>query len=1015
MKKNRILQFCIILLALIVVGCGNTSVERFRVTFVGLNGQVIEEKLVEVGTKPKYPSDPIIEGYKFIGWDKEIETVTSNAVVKALFERIAYKVTFKDNLGNLIEEKLYNKDEEIIYPTTNEIEGYHFVKFDKEVRNATEDVTITALYEKNEYTITIKDSFGKEISEKKYTYLDKVELPKPLEVEGYHFAFFDKVIDKVVSDEIITMIYEKNEYTITFKTSLGTIFLENQYQYLDEITMPTPPEVEGYVFIGFDKTVHTVTSNEEIIAIYEEKKIDLTIDEILIDHIGSTLNLNGMIHNNSNEAILEIIVNVNGNDYLFAYQNDNLIKISILTTIQQTTNLEIEVSLNINDGEIIHVYQATYLMEISFEYTNYVSYVEKLEFENVNTIDKYLESVDLANSKLVYTFSGIKYGGFRGTNELHAYDASNYRSRNSYGFEVAVDSNGLVITTGTLVDLPSNGCIFSGHGTSATLLEKNIKIGDYVVYDKTTGVAKLYRDETLSKLISTRERLLLAKTKIETAYNNLEALDYQEIMTVFNQTVLRFNQLLINYNASLATELNLLASKLHYMVIETNTVQVKSFWHYPMRANGYPENSTEEVQKFLDATSSLGINTIYINTNFNGGSVYQSEYLKQLKGANYTYEGYKDYLECFITEAHLRNIRVVAWTNTHICGDGYLPSHSKSTWVMLGYHGENNQGNMYFYDITNQEVQTFLVNVYRELAKEYDLDGIEYDFIRYPSSNLYSFEGTITDASKIVDYGYNDGAIELFKKTYNIIGDVKNLILIDTSVRNKWLEFKKTNVTKMVTLLSTAIREVNSDIMITAAVMTSLSGAIQTYSQDFGSWIKDGYVDNLDPMMYTGSNSYLDSRINSFTKTVNGDATIVVGISPDNSGGDSVTLSEQIKRISQDLSLGWSEFSSRNVYNNQEIMEGFKTIKRDYTVTIYDSKDKIRQNYAKHMLDLIVNYYSYVDQSINKEQFSEMFTSLYNNTITIEEVEAKLATIQNETIKNKMLKEWHYIKELIKE
>ena len=65
-----------------------------------------------------------------------------------------------------------------------------------------------------------------------------------------------------------------------------------------------------------------------------------------------------------------------------------------------------------------------------------------------------------------------------------------------------------------------------------------------------------------------------------------------------------------------------------------------------------------------------GINRIYLNTNFNGSSIYKSQYLNQLIANNYNYEGYKDYLECFIEEAHKRNIEVYAWTNTLIAGDG---------------------------------------------------------------------------------------------------------------------------------------------------------------------------------------------------------------------------------------------------------------------------------------------------------------------------------------------------------
>lgn len=58
-----------------------------------------------------------------------------------------------------------------------------------------------------------------------------------------------------------------------------------------------------------------------------------------------------------------------------------------------------------------------------------------------------------------------------------------------------------------------------------------------------------------------------------------------------------------------------------------------------------------------------------------------------------------------------------------------------------------------------------LVNVYQELATNYDLDGIEYDFVRYPASNLYTFSGNITDSSLIDDLVIQNQQCVYSKKT----------------------------------------------------------------------------------------------------------------------------------------------------------------------------------------------------------------------------------------------------------
>lgn len=340
--------------------------------------------------------------------------------------------------------------------------------------------------------------------------------------------------------------------------------------------------------------------------------------------------------------------------------------------------------------------------------------------------------------------------------------------------------------------------ILSGHGTASTLLQKNIQIGDYMVYNQMEKKVYVYRSAVINSLISLRESIFLAKEKLIKAYNTLLALDYQTLFSIYNQVLDDFATILVQYDDQMVTQIKNNLAKLHFGVIETKFLEVKAFWHYPMRATGYPENNKNEVCLFLNQVKAMGFNTIYINTNFNGGTIYPSKYLTQLKANHFVYDGYNDYLECFISEAHNRNLRVVAWSNTFVCGDGYLPNHSPSKYVSLDYQGKNNSGNIYFYDITNPEVQELLVNVYQELATNYDLDGIEYDFVRYPASNLYTFSGNITDSSLIDDFGYTESAMRLFKENYQVEGNIKDLILTSDEIRDKWQTFKVDNVTNMV-------------------------------------------------------------------------------------------------------------------------------------------------------------------------------------------------------------------------
>ena len=213
--------------------------------------------------------------------------------------------------------------------------------------------------------------------------------------------------------------------------------------------------------------------------------------------------------------------------------------------------------------------------------------------------------------------------------------------------------------------------------------------------------------------------------------------------------------------------------------------------------------------------------------------------------------------------------------------------------------------------------------------------------------------------------------------------------------------------------MSQAIKEANPNMMISAAVMSSLSGAIQTYAQDFGTWIKEGYVDNLDPMIYSGSNAYVLSRMESFIETVNGDANIVIGISPDNSGGNVITISEQIELISKYVQIGFNEFSCKNIFSSEEIMSGFMMLEREYNATIYDASHTIRKKYAQSMLDRITNYYQYTSIMSNSKELIKLYNLLYSDLIDISLVKTELNKITNETIKNKLILEVEYIEMIL--
>ena len=60
--------------------------KQFTVTFMDGHGRVIEKKLVDENTTPNIVA-PELEGYTFIGWDRDFTNITSDMTVYSLYAK----------------------------------------------------------------------------------------------------------------------------------------------------------------------------------------------------------------------------------------------------------------------------------------------------------------------------------------------------------------------------------------------------------------------------------------------------------------------------------------------------------------------------------------------------------------------------------------------------------------------------------------------------------------------------------------------------------------------------------------------------------------------------------------------------------------------------------------------------------------------------------------------------------------------------------------------------------------
>ena len=182
----------------------------YTVTFQSEGGSEVASQ-IRANTPADRPADPTKEGYTFIGW--------------------------------------YNGESE-----------WNFADA------VTEALTLTAKWQLNQYTITFDTAGGSEVPSITQDYGTAITAPANPTKTGYTFAGWDKTIPTTMPAEnmTITARWQVNQYTITFKPENGGQDIVIKQDYGTAITTPANPTKTGYTFAGWDKTIPSTMPAENI-------------------------------------------------------------------------------------------------------------------------------------------------------------------------------------------------------------------------------------------------------------------------------------------------------------------------------------------------------------------------------------------------------------------------------------------------------------------------------------------------------------------------------------------------------------------------------------------------------------------------------------------------------------------------------------------------------------------------------------------------------------------------------
>ena len=263
--------------------------KSYLVIFKNDDNAVLREQFVEYGLSATPPSNPTKEGFTFIGWDKDYQSIKSNLVIYALYTENLLTVTWQNDDGSILKI-----DENISVGSTPFYTGaeptkedtleysYTFIGWTPTITSINQSTTYTASYHatKKSYSVIFKDYDDLVLMETTVIYGTNVLPPlEPNRKIGYHFVAWDQDYSFITKDIIIYAQYQINTYVITWVNDDGTILKIKNIEYLSipeyDVVVPTKENNDSfaYEFIGFSPKIVAATKNSTYIAQYKPKYV----------------------------------------------------------------------------------------------------------------------------------------------------------------------------------------------------------------------------------------------------------------------------------------------------------------------------------------------------------------------------------------------------------------------------------------------------------------------------------------------------------------------------------------------------------------------------------------------------------------------------------------------------------------------------------------------------------------------------------------------------------------------
>ena len=300
---------------------------------------------------------------------------------------------------------------------------------------------------------------------------------------------------------------------------------------------------------------------------------------------------------------------------------------------------------------------------------------------------------------------------------------------------------------------------------------------------------------------------------------------------------------------------SLLAPVLHAQDAARDPPELRALW-----VDAFHEGirSAREADDLIAAAKRSHLNTLIVQVRRRGDALYTRGVEPPLDDP--AYDPSFDALTYVVRAAHAAGLEVHAWVNAmpvwrdeapprdarHVFNRHGVGAAGADNWLTASPTGVHKFPVGYFLDPGHPAAAAYLAEIYLNIVRNYAVDGIHFDYVRYPETEERLPRGA--------SVGYNAVNLERFRRATGRTG-------VPDPGDELWMAWRRDQVTHLVRRVAIEARALNPRIKISAALIPwgqppssehdfEDAAPMQRIFQDWHHWLEAGWLDLGVPMNY---------------------------------------------------------------------------------------------------------------------------------------------------------------------